>query len=343
MLVPLALPLSAHAQALEENADQQELGPGAGRVDEAVHVRLAFEGCPDVLAEDVAGDLRASLRERGIGMILGDLEDRSALATVRVDATEYATGRLRIVVEDALTRKLVERAVQLADEPPDVWSVLIAAAADELLRASWAELSLRDAPTPTREVPQAVQAALASSLASSSEPRTGDGTLGFGADVTLVFSEHASFLGARLLISEASLAPLTLRFAIGVSGLLPGASERARFEALWLFGDLEAGVALLPRQGDVRLLVVVGARAGAVFASATTQSVLLRAHTDTAPALLLDGGFRGALTLGASVQLTLGVLVGAPLLGFSLSDGERDVVSFSGLTVRAELGFEVWL
>lgn len=335
MRVVLALASLTPSSVLAETAD-------ATRVESVgSHVRLTFEGTYTAdLATDIADDLRASLRERGITMELSSAQDVSALATVRLDFAEYATGRLRIVVEDALTRKVVERTIELAQEPVDVWSVLIAAAADELLRASWIELRLSDAPSPTRAVPAEIQEVVTSSLASPTSPLS---VWGLGADASFVFSEGASFLGARLALTQASLSPLTLTLGVGAVALLPLSSERVRIEGVWLFADVETGIALLPRTGDVRLSIVVASRIGALVARATTSEAFLQTQDASAWAILLDGGFRGGFSLHEGTQLSLGLLVGAPLLGVTLSDGARDVASFHGLSLRAEVGVQVWL
>lgn len=333
VLGPVVIGLSVMAKA----AHAQD----AVEVTEEAHIRLVLEGTwPAELAEDLTRDLRASLRERGIAMEVGASSETDSLARVRIDAAGLATLSLRIVVEDALTRKIVERSMSLEGVPPDVWSVLVSAAADELLRASWVELSMPDAPPPAQEVPQVVEEAIRESVV---PPAQGDGAWGLGVAATAVISEGANFLGARLALTQASLAPLTFTLGLGAAGMIPMESARARMDAVWLFVDVETAIALLPRTGDFRLSVVLGARGGPLFAQATAQSALLEASDGVATAILLDGGFRGGLTLSGNTQLTLGALVGAPLIGVSLSDGESDVARLSGITVRAELGIEVWL
>jgi hypothetical protein len=53
---------------------------------------------------------------------------------------------VRIVVEDAITRKTTERTVSLAGVPDDARALTIASAADGLLRATWLEAATPDAP-----------------------------------------------------------------------------------------------------------------------------------------------------------------------------------------------------
>ena len=345
VLAPVVLGLSG-VMASTQTVQAQH----AVEATEQAHIRLVLEGTwPAELAEGLTRDLRASLRERGIAMEVGESSETQSLARVRIDAAGLATLSLRIVVEDALTRKIVERAMSLEGVPPDVWSVLVSAAADELLRASWVELSMPDAPPPAQEVPRVVEEAIASSVA---PPAVGDGAWGLGVAATAVISEGANFLGARLALSQASLAPLTFTLGLGAAGMIPMQSARARMDAVWLFVDVETAIELLPRtrgfaaretSQQLRLSLVLGARGGPLFAQATAQSALLEASDGVATVIVLDGGFRGGLTLFGDTQLTLGALVGAPLMGVSLSDGEEDVARLSGITVRAELGIEVWL
>ncbi|MEP7124525.1 MAG: hypothetical protein ABJE95_26590 [Byssovorax sp.] len=62
------------------------------------------------------------------------------LARIHVTLRSGTAATIRI--EDAVTKKTVEREVDVADLPADGRALPIAIAADELLRASWAEVSL---------------------------------------------------------------------------------------------------------------------------------------------------------------------------------------------------------
>jgi hypothetical protein len=63
-----------------------------------------------------------------------------------------------------VTDKRVQRTLDLAGLPEDGFPLAVAASADELLRASWAELVLNDAPARAVPVPEPVERALAPTL-----------------------------------------------------------------------------------------------------------------------------------------------------------------------------------
>ena len=309
----------------------------------AASVTLRLEGeWPMELREDVALGFAAEARARGIGVILGTGEEaplgEATLATVTISAPSIAEPASTITVRDRLTRKLVERVVPLGAEPLDVWSVLLVSAADELLRASWVELSMPDAPPPSAPPPDVVREVVARSI---DPPLPADGAWGLGVEAELVAGEGGLFVGGRVGLVQASLDPLVLSIAVGALGLVPQVSERGRFEGAWLVGDLEARLALVPRRGDVRLALVALARAGALVVSATASEGLVGGN-DVIPTVVVLGGLRGGLALSRGTQLTLGLAVGAPALAAVVSDGVRDVASIAGPTVLVDVGVELW-
>lgn len=317
--------------------------PGAGA---APSVTLRLEGeWPSELREDVVLGFTAEARGRGIDVTLDtargeappELEEPT-LATITITAPSIAAPASTITVRDRLTRKLVERVVPLGGEPLDVWSVLLASAADELLRASWVELSMPDAPPPSVEPPEVVREVVARSV---DPPLPSDGAWGIDVEAELVAGEGGLFVGGRAGLAEASLDPLVLSLSFAALGLVPQVSERARFEGAWLAGDLEARVALVPRRGEARLALVALARVGALLVSASAADGLV-GGSDVIPTVLVLGGLRGGLGLSRGTQLTLGLLVGAPALGAVASDGARDVASISGPTVLLDVGVELW-
>lgn len=309
-------------------------------------VILRFEGeWPDVLRRDVERAFSGEARLRGLTVIATTAEDelpaetdRPTLATVSLTAPSVAAPSSTVTIRDRLTRKLIERVVVLGSEPLDVWSVVIAAAADELLRASWVELGVRGAPTPAFEPPEVVRAAVADSF---DPPTPGDGAWGAGLDIELVASDGAFLVGGRLGLEQASLDPVLVGLAVGVLGLLPASSDRARFEGAWFVGDLEARLSLVPRRGALRLSLVAMLRTGALVVSAQAAEGLL-GRSDAAATVLALGGLRCGVLASRGVLVTLGLLVGAPLLGVAASDGVRDVAAIAGPTVAADLGVGLW-
>jgi hypothetical protein len=310
----------------------------------AVALRLAGDW-PMPMREEVRLGFTAEARARGIDAVLVDADreappgrEEPALATITITAPSLAEPASTITVRDRLTRKLVERVVPLGGEPPDVWSVLLTSAADELLRASWVELSMPDAPPPSVEPPDVVRELVARSV---DPDLPSDGAWGLGLEAELATGEGGLFVGGRVGLVQASFDPLVVSLSAGALGLVPRVSDRGRFDGVWLVGDLETRVALLRRRGDVRLALVVLARAGALVISASAGEGLVGVG-DVLPTLLVLGGLRGGLALSRGTQLTLGLAVGAPAIAAVASDGVRDVASVSGPTVLVDVGVELW-
>jgi len=314
--------------------------------DPQARVELHLEGgWPRELSDDVVQSFEASVEERGIdvvvrrdGLEVPPASDDAALAVLVISAPSVDAPTSTITVRDRLTRKVVERVVPLGGEPVDVWSVLLAAAADELLRASWIELSMPDAPPPSSPPPAAVSDVVARSI---DPPFPSDAAWGVALDAELAASEGALLLGGRVTLANASLDPLLIGIGVGELGLLPRTSDRARFEGVLAFADLDLRLSLLPRRGEARLSIVALARAGALYVSASATEGF-RGTSDVIPSLALLGGLRGGLALGPGTQLVLGLLVGAPVLAVAASDGASDVVSLSGPMVIVDLGVEIW-
>lgn len=146
------------------------------------HVMLELAGdWPDGERATVTVELRAALDAQELELCL----DRSATVSptearatsearpaettgpvARVRLTYESDARVIVAIGDAVTDKRVERRLELASFPPETRSLAIAIAADELLRASWAELLLIDAPAPAMDPPREVRAAVARSVRS---------------------------------------------------------------------------------------------------------------------------------------------------------------------------------
>jgi hypothetical protein len=99
-------------------------------------VRLRSEGLAAGLSAAIAEELRAELGRDGIALCTADA-DRPVLASITLGSK--ASARVDIEVEDSATGKRLARRHDL-DGPDDTAALSVAVAADELLRASWAEL-----------------------------------------------------------------------------------------------------------------------------------------------------------------------------------------------------------
>lgn len=145
-------------------------------------VAITVDPGDDALIERIERHLRAALRPLSLCAWSGPAGALEITLDVNVNA--------RIVVRDALTRKQLERTLELGALPADSRALAIAAAADELLRASWAELLLRDAPPPS-DAPKLL------SVAKKAVPRVHI-ELGLEGGARLSADRHAAALAFRV-------------------------------------------------------------------------------------------------------------------------------------------------
>src|SRR5262249_48476924 len=103
-------------------------------------------------------ELRINLAESGIELCR-ETDSSNQLSTLRIGAG--GADRITLTVEDRVTSKRIERVVRLSRTSEETRPIEIALAADELLRASWAEIVLRDAPRGEVEAPPEVVHAVA--------------------------------------------------------------------------------------------------------------------------------------------------------------------------------------
>ncbi len=157
--------------------------------------------------------------------VVGTTSTRAdARVRVQVEGT-----RARIVVEDAVTRKTVERTVTLEGVPEDARAVALASAADGLLRASWLE-TLKVAPAaPARgapPVPPRARAIAREAITPAAPPAGGPR---IGARFAL---EHATlgatFVGGDAVGSLRLAGPLRLGLSAGARGMLSEVSPNGR-------------------------------------------------------------------------------------------------------------------
>lgn len=156
----------------------------------------------------------------------------SGTTSARADArvrVEVEGARARIVVEDAVTGKTVERTVSLEAVPEDARAVALASAADGLLRASWLETLVVAPAAPPENAPEVLPRARAiarEALAPAASPTAGPR---LGARFAL---EHATlgatFVGGDAVGSLRLIGPLRLGLSVGARGMLAEASPNGR-------------------------------------------------------------------------------------------------------------------
>jgi hypothetical protein len=134
---------------------------------------VALDGdVPASLAEAVRSDLRAGLTPSSIQVCAAPPPNGAEpLARVTIKQAERSGERFSVDVTDSVTKKRIGRDVSLAQLPSEGRAFALAVAAEELLRASWAELALRGAHTARAAPPPEVQAVVEEVKPSDAESR----------------------------------------------------------------------------------------------------------------------------------------------------------------------------
>jgi hypothetical protein len=331
----------AGAQDMQRDAaDEAECGR-AGRP----WVAVAFGGQAWSAEREraVLEDLRAGLRLKGIDACrLGATGSEPPLALLELAAAAEARVSVGIEVHDALTEKRVSRDLDLRRVAEDARSLAIAAAADELLRASWAELALSDAPEPARPPPPEVEQTMRESIAPA---RFGASTRDHAIGARGAFEHHGA--GLAQLGGEAYLGVwLAPRWGIELgAGLREGLRRDAANGSVHsraLTSAADATFALLPRGGALELAAKLGVaiasvrmrgepRAGAVASEGAGVDVHAR------------GGLALAYALWPALALRVDLGAGLPLRSVEAEDDDRLAASTGGLQLLASFGTELRL
>lgn len=310
-------------------------------------VEVDAEGLSPSLGAFVAL-LRVELGSRGFDLCVASEGAASAVppappvtpaapvATVKVSSRPDGVA-LAVEVRDAVTDKRVSRDVPLGGIPADGRPLTIALAADELLRASWAELTLRTAPPPSLPVPEPVTVTLRESLPrappSSHLAQLGVGFVWeqyarglalYGADARLGFwvarrVELAAQLGLRTgpAVSAADGTAQPSAWSVGAAGLV----TLTPIESRW-------GLDAVGTLGLERLTLVPTPAAGA---SGSAQSAI---------AVVGGLGAQGSFAIVPALRVGLQALALLPLRGVEGQDTGARFVGLDGAGWAAQLG--VW-
>ena len=283
------------------------------------------------------GLLGAELASRGLELC-GSRPDAGAspIATVRVSSRPDAVA-LTVEVRDALTAKQVSRDVALSGVPRDSQPLTIALAADELLRASWAELQLRTAPPPARPVPAEVTLTVRDALATPAveAPRV---QLGVG----FVWEQYSH--GVILYGADARLGTwLARRFEIAAQfGLRSGPTVTATHGTLqpsaWSLGL--AGVYTLTPVESRWGLDGVASLAIERLTFVPTPAVGATGSEQSAFAVLSSLGPQVWFAAVPALRIGAQVLATVPLRGVDATDAHAQVTGLGGIGWLAQVG--VW-
>lgn len=176
----------------------------------AAHVTVTFEGeFSDEVKTGVLSDLSASLAPQQMSACR-EAAQKQPKAVAALHLSRRSGGTVRIEVDDTLTSKRVSRDVALRATSEGSAALILAVAADELLRATWAELSLKKrsdeesesdagAPTSERETPSEKQQGSSEAAA----PKTAEPGKASSEDAPLIPSEQKRLPWARAGVGAA--------------------------------------------------------------------------------------------------------------------------------------------
>jgi hypothetical protein len=286
---------------------------------------------------EVVTQLRTALAARFIDLC-GPTEggESQPLATLSMGTTEGDSVRITVLVKDEVTDKRVARDVDLASIPNDGRPLTVALAADELLRASWAEVNLVGAPPLVRPVPREVTEAIAidpDRLPSGARARrffVGVGgaaehfTGGYdqaGADASVRALFHPRFgveLGAGLRSAFVRDAP----------------DGRVHGSAVVVAVGPMARLLALPR---LSLDLVARFRVTAVRVTAEPRSGA-RHYESAGTALHVTMGPMLTFEVASPLVIFIGADAGFPLRGLAITDGSDRVGGVSGVVLGSMLG-----
>jgi hypothetical protein len=313
---------------------------------------------PDVLiATTLERHLRADLGMRGIDVCVSVLASASSpnpkpIARVKLEIKRTLVPAeaisATIAIDDAITNKRVERTLNLLPMPNDTRPLIVGVATDELLRASWTELAIEDAPAPTMAPPDVVRTAVASSLrAEGAAPRSlpaparserMDLSLGFTA---AVYPGRRIAAGTALEAAYAMTGPVVATAHLGASY----GFARSRPQAEASIDDLQIGLGLGLRFFDTQVWALRAALGGRALVGRyrATSEAGQPTQTGSAWSALLTADLQGDLRLGSALYLYVGLglrLPTRPLRAVANLDTVTAIESL-GLTSTTGFGFRL--
>ncbi len=291
---------------------------------------------PPALATAVLSELRAGLSPSSIDVCEPAASSKAEpLAQVTIEAV--AATRYRLEVTDSVTRKRVSRELGLEQLPADGRALALAVAAEELLRASWAELALRGPHSAQTAPPPEVQA-----IVQAEQSRATERFKALGA--RLAFEHYLggqTHYGADLFVTL-PVGPLAaLLLGVGARRALTAQAPHGSIGANGYCAELGVSLAFLERPNS-ELSALVSSRAlrltfqpaaGSGATAAEDSGLALTSRVGLAFAFGSSGVLRSYSSVGA----------GLPLLSYSAADSGAAVTGVSELELFASTGLALEL
>lgn len=275
--------------------------------------------------------LRAEIAtELGRAKICATSDKEGALAKIVI--TLPAKDAALVRVDDAVTTKSVERKVAVDRMPDDGKALAIAIAADELLRASWAEVTLRPE-EPKAPVPEVVKRAVASA---APKPIAFERKTELGLRTTLaVYGGGQTHVGGALYLRR-DLAPwLTAELAGYARQGTTVAATDGTIQAHAAGGGLALDLHVV-RVGAARIGVEAGVDLGWVGFDASARAPAT-SSSFSGVACFGRFGLVGAAEIDR-VRLGAAILGLAPFRAVAVDDGTDRATSVGGAGLQAAIG-----
>ncbi len=286
---------------------------------------------------EVMEDLRAGLGSEQIDVCRrAEAASSAPLAAITLKMKDPANLSVTIELLDEVTKKRIGRDVSLANIPEDGRPLATAIAADELLRASWAEVALdkrERPPAPPPEVSAAVSRVLPD-RSSASAARAG--RFGIGARAAAERYDRHTEVGADVFLRPRFAPSWGAELALGLRDGLVEASEHGRIDARASAMGLGAWLSLA-RFPAFELSLELGARASRVVFSGE-PAASASGREEAGWALYGRAGASPALRLVEPLWVTAVLGAGAPLKTFAASDDSRLVTGVRGIEWFGSLG-----
>jgi hypothetical protein len=295
---------------------------------------------PAELAREVQTDLSAELGRRGLLVCADGASASEPAAVVSLSVRERDA---IIELDDRTTQKRVARDVRLDRVPPAGRALALAIAIDELLRASWAELTMRgDEPAEAaqEQAPQARAPAPAAERDTPREPVQTALRLGAGLGYTHSWSDYDAL--ALLFDGELTLGRRGfVGLALGPSMMLPVDTRFGRVSAWGVASALSAGMCLALGK---RVHGCGGARVGAELLMFSGDADAGARARDGSAWLVRGEGFVGlTVDLTERVRMRGQVGLGAPLHGVRARAAGDTLIGISGALVSSQITLQVEL
>lgn len=295
---------------------------------------------PANLAEAVRSDLRAGLSPSNIEVCEGADEGAAEpLARVVVEQVGGAGARYSLDVTDSVTKKRLGRDLSLEKLPADGRALALAVAAEELLRASWAELALRGVHSAQTAAPPEVRAVVERSRASPAPLRR---YTALGARLAFEhFLGGQTHYGADLFGAVPLGRVASALLAVGARRALSQQSPHGSIGATAL--SAEAGI----------MLTFLQQRGLDLGAFVSARLLRLSFEPEAAPNVTADAKSGLAVTSRVGLEFAFGspgllrsysaLGAGLPLKSFSASDSGGTITGASQLELFASTGLALEL